>query len=229
MDEFPNRSKKKEDVDAPPVIHWRIDKWYPDLSPEVRAKLKKFHDELVKFNRTLNLISVKTIPAADAIHFADSILASRAIAKRGPIAEIYDFGSGNGFPGLVYAAQNPSTKVHLVEVDGRKSEFLKHMISALALKNTTVHIQTVESLPDGSVPCAMSRGFAPIAKAILLARKTVRKGGIYYHLKSEEWATEVSQIPIQLCSYWTPSLVEEYKLPIGEIRFNVVQTLKVAD
>jgi 16S rRNA (guanine527-N7)-methyltransferase len=210
-------------------ILWRIDQWFPDLDPQVSQQLKKYHDELMRFNRTVNLIGVKTIPVADAIHFADSILSSRLIAKTGPIPEIYDFGSGNGFPGLVYAVLHPTTKVHLVEFDGRKAEFLKHVAAHLALKNVTVHIRAVESLPEKSVKVAMSRGFAPIAKAILLSRKVFQQGGVYYHLKSEEWATEVGQIPTQLCSFWTPGLVGEYRLPIGEVRFAVVKTDKIGD
>jgi len=223
--------KKTGAVPSPDAlnIQWRIDQWFPDLDVGVRDQLKKFHDELMRFNKTVNLIGVKTIPVADAIHFADSILASRLISQSGAIPEIYDFGSGNGFPGIVYAVLHPKTKVHMVEIDGRKAEFLKHSAAHLGLKNVTVHIRAVESLPEKSVKVAMSRGFAPIAKAILLSRKIFQQGGVYYHLKSEEWATEVGQIPTQLCSFWTPGLVGEYKLPVGEIRFAVVKTDKIGD
>ena len=85
------------------TIHWRINTWFPDLSEDVKKKLKILHDDLLKFNKTNNLISIKTIGHADAIHFADSILASKAIYSSMNIDEIYDFGSGNGFPGVVFA------------------------------------------------------------------------------------------------------------------------------
>lgn len=226
---IPKKPARTAAPDQPLQIHWRIDQWFPDLNPEIRAKLKKYHEELLKFNKTVNLIGVKTIPMADAIHFADSILACRAIAKAATIHEIYDFGSGNGFPGLIYALLFPQTKVYLVEIDGRKAEFLKHTISTLGINSAQVLIRAVESLPEKSVKYAMSRGFAPISKAILLARKVVANQGVYFHLKSEEWASEVGQIPTQLCSYWTPSLVADYKLPVGEVRFAVVRTDKIAD
>lgn len=211
------------------VNYWRIDEWFPDLNPTVRAGLKKYQEELIRFNKTVNLVSPKTLPLADALHFADSILASQLIGKSEKISDIYDFGSGNGFPGLVYALLHPATRVHLIEVDGRKSEFMKHVASVLQLKNAEVHIRAVESLPEHSVAFAMSRGFAPISKAILLSRKVFKKGGSYFHLKSEEWATEVGQIPTQLCSYWSPELLGHYRLPIGEVNFAVVKTVKIAD
>ena len=58
--------------------------------------------------------------------------------------------------------------------------------------------------------------------------KCVKKGGAVYHLKSEEWALEVSQIPSQLCSVWQPILEGEYKLPIGDIKMFIVKTAKLA-
>jgi len=211
------------------TIHWRIDQWFPDLPGEIRSALKKYHDELLKFNKTVNLIGVKTIPMADAIHFADSILATRIMALDIKATEVYDFGSGNGFPGLIMAIMMPQTKFHLVDVDQRKCEFLKHMLSTLGLKNVNVITRQVETLPEGSVQCAVSRGFAPISRAILIGRRIFPVGGTYYHMKSEEWATEIAGIPTQLCSFWTPSLLGEYKLPIGEVRFAVVKTEKIKD
>lgn len=210
-------------------IHWRIDQWFPDLNPEVRAKLKAFHGELLKFNKTVNLIGVKTIPFADAIHFADCIMATRSINQSTKLTEIHDFGSGNGFPGIVIAIMNPQTKVSLVEFDTKKAEFLKHAVTELGLKNAEVLIRNVEALKEGSVKTAISRGFAPISRSLLVARKLIPDGGSYYHMKSEEWATEIADIPTQLCSYWQPGLLAEYKLPVGEVRFAVVKTEKIGN
>lgn len=211
------------------TINYRIDQWFPDLPAETRAALKKYHEELLKFNKTLNLISIKTVPVADAIHFADCILATRIIEKDLNSQEIYDFGSGNGFPGLIMALLMPSRKFHLVEIDQRKAEFLKHMITTLGLKNADVLIRQVESFPPGSIQCAVARGFASISKCVLIGRKIFTVGGTFYHMKSEEWGTEIADIPSQLCSFWTPGLLSEYKLPVGEVRFAVVKTVKIKD
>ena len=221
--------KSGEAGEEPAVIHWRIDQWFPKLDPEVRKQLKVYHAEIIKFNKTINLVSPKTVPLADAIHFADSILASQIIGATPGINEIYDFGSGNGFPGLIYALLHKKTKVHLVDSDGRKAEFLKHMAALMGLKNTQVHIKAIESLPEKSIEFAMSRGFATIPKAILSTRKLFKLKGAYFHLKSEEWVSEVAQIPTQLCSYWAPELFGEYKLPIGEVKFAIVRTDKIGD
>lgn len=209
--------------------YWRMDIWFPDMDPEVLKQFKIFHDELVKFNKTLSLISPKTVAMADAIHFADAMLASRVIMRGVPeIQEIYDLGSGNGFPGIVFGILYPRVKVHLVEVDQRKCEFMKHVIAALGLSNIDVMNIKIEELKENSVQYAMCRGLASISKVILLMRKFVSKGGIVFHLKGEQWGMEVSEIPIQLCSIWAPGLVGEYRLPVGEVKFAVIKTDKIS-
>ncbi len=207
---------------------WRVEEWFPDLSSDVLKNLKLYNDELNKFNKTVNLVSPKTLPFADVIHFADSILASRIINKYNPnIDKIFDLGSGNGFPGLVFGLLYPNTQVILVDSDQRKSEFLKHVISTTKAKNITVANQTIETLPENSISFAMARGYASISRAILATRKNFQKGGKFFHLKSEEWGKEVAEIPTQLCSVWTPALVGEYKLPAGPVKFAVVATEKI--
>lgn len=207
-------------------IFWRINDWFPELDNQIKDSLKTFHNELLRFNKTVNLISVKTIPHADATHFADCILACRIIEPELKSQVVYDFGSGNGFPGIVLAIMMPAKQFRLVEIDQRKSEFLKHVIAVLKLKNAEVLNKKVETLEVGSIQAAVCRGFAPISKALLTTRKIFALNGEFFHMKSEEWVSEVADIPTQLCSFWQPSLLGEYKLPVGEIRFSVVKTQK---
>lgn len=218
-------------ADNPEAItsHWRIEVWFPDLSLEIVKRLKVFREELIKFNRTLNLVSPKTIPMADAIHFSDSILGSRVIMQSNPrLSEIYDLGVGSGFPGIVFAILYPEVRVHILETDQKKSEFLRHILALTQTKNADVLNSKIDDLKDNSVAHVMCRGFASISKVILLLRRCVPKGGIVYHMKGEQWGMEVSEIPIQLCSLWAPGLVGEYRLPVGEMKFSVIKTDKIS-
>ena len=155
-------------------------------------------------------------------------MASRAIVTNTPgIDKMYDFGSGAGFPGVVFAVLYPQIQVVLVETDQKKCEFLNHLISLLKLKNVTVENKSIEAFPEASIKFAMARGFANISRTLLMARKPMGKGSQLFHLKGEEWGMEVSEIPSQLCSLWSPSLVGEYKLPVGPVKFGVVKTEKI--
>jgi len=208
-------------------IPWRIKEWFPDLSEKTLTTLHSYFDLVVKHNKTLSLVSPKTVPVADALHFADCILGSQIVLDDSPgMKKIYDFGSGNGFPGIVFGILNPVIEVALVESDLRKVEFLKLVVSSLSVTNVSVLHATVESLPADSVKFAIVRGFGNISKTILLARKIMPKGGVLYHMKGEQWGLEITEIPTQLCSIFYPALVREYVLPSTQIRFGVVKTTK---
>lgn len=214
-------------IDENFTYSWKIPEWFPDIDRETHSKLRQYADQVVKFSKTINVIGPKTIPFIDALHFADSIMSSRIVySDNVNIDHIYDFGSGNGFPGVVFGILYPKVKVTLIDSDSRKIEFLKHAISTLGLKNIEAKNLTVESLPADSVKFAISRGFANISKSILIARKCFLKGGSYYHIKSEQWGLEVGEIPIQLCSIWNPALVSEYKVQNIPVKFAVVKTTK---
>lgn len=216
-------------MSEPVANSWRISEWFQDLDAKSQDKMKLYFEDLQKFNRTLNLVSPKTIPFADAIHFADSIMCSRMIMSHTPaISEIYDLGSGNGFPGVIFGLLYPSVKVVLVDSDQKKCEFLNHIVGALQLPNVTVRNTFIEKLEPNSVKYAVSRGLMSISKTILLCRRVMPVGGIYFHMKGETWSNEVGEIPSQLCSVWTPGLVKDYKLPVGPIRFGLVKTDKIA-
>ena len=208
--------------------NWRLKSWFPDLDEKVLQNLKKYFIDLQKFSKVINLVSSKTIVHADAIHYADSIFACQIVRKNiNKNNPLYDIGSGNGFPGLVYGMLYPDQKVILVDSDERKCEFLKHIADSLGLSNITVQNKKIEDIPADLIEQAICRGFSPLPKALLTLRKVVRKGGIVFHLKSGEWAVEISQIPIQLCSLWQPSLEAEYNLPVGGIKMYIVRTTKI--
>lgn len=204
--------------------------WFPDLSADVIEKLLIYQGELIKFNKAVNLVSPQTLKFADALHFADSIHAAQLIIpKLVSDAPLYDFGSGNGLPGLVFAIMKSDLNVVLVDRDERKLEFCKHVAATAKLKNLTVLIKDVETLPDNSLKNVVARGFAPLAKAIMSARKSVSKGGRFFHLKGDSWATELSQVPPQLLSMWEPTLLGQYPLPAGKGDMAIILTEKISN
>lgn len=191
--------------------HWRTREWFPDLSEEILLKLRRFHFELIYFNRKMNLISSRTEVHADQIHFADCVMGSQVILKRTKAAEIYDMGSGNGLPGLVMALLDPERKLVLIDKDAKKVEFLKLCAARLNLKNVEVRQCRLEDL--GPVKCTVSRGFASISKIALLLEDICAPHGESYHFKSKNWVTEAQQISTRIVSMCPPQLVGEYVLP----------------
>ncbi len=205
---------------------WRIPAWFPNLPSDVGLKLKAFHFELLKFNAKLNLISKGTERDADETHFADCILFAEILMKIPGAPTRYDIGSGNGFPGLVLAIMDPKQEYVLVDSDVRKGEFLKHCVSRLELKNVRVITSRFEELTTTGMEFAISRGVASISKNLLSFNKIFSRGGQFVHMKGSSWSKEIAELPSQLISIWTPSLLGEYTFPVSQARRAVVLTQK---
>lgn len=215
--------------ESSPVANWRIEKWFPQLSRETIDQLFSFYQELVKHNGTLHLVSTKSLPHADLVHFSDALLAFGPVySKLNKNAPLYDIGGGNGFPGLVIAIVYPDVRVHIVEGEQKHAEFLKAVVKKLLLSNVAVIATQVEHLEEESIEQGICRGFATLAKAFLSLRKPFRVGGSMYFMKPSDWAQEISQVPTQLCSIWAPKLVHEYNLPETSSTFYVVVANKIS-
>jgi len=104
-----------------------------DFSSEELDLYDKFHEVLKEWNAKFNLISRKSFDVAHASHFADSILISDIAKAHRKGRKVKDFGSGAGFPGLVFAIRNPGVEIELVERSTKKLSFLGEVKTLLNL------------------------------------------------------------------------------------------------
>lgn len=213
-----------------PAHENKLKSWFPELSEDVHTRLEIYLAELLKFNKAINLISIASAPKVEAVHFADSILAAKLIEPSlFPKETVFDFGSGNGFPGLIMAIMFPAFEFGLVERDTRKVEFLKHVIARADIKNAKTLVVSIESLPEGRCHNVVARGLAALHKCMLLARKPMAKNGRFFHLKGDSFASELAGVPSQLFSHWNASLVGNYTLPETNSVETVILTEKISE
>jgi len=206
---------------------WRLHQWFGDsLTEQQFHDLRLFHVELIRFSDKINLVSINTLYISDQMHFADSVYGSRFVLEDLNSNEIVDIGSGNGFPGLVLAILNRDVNVIFVETRGKKVEFIKHVCSRLGLENVKVLHTRIEDLPAQSVKAAISRGFAPLPKALLTTRGIFDSGGTYYHMKSDGWASEVGSMPPQLIRMWNVEHLGDYAIPDSDLTRTVIKATK---
>lgn len=202
---------------------WRIPQWFQQLDAKHLDQLKHYHAELLKFNKAISLISGNTIENADQVHFSDSILAWKLIEpKIPPGANVYDIGSGNGFPGIVAAILSKNHSFTLIDSDSRKIEFLKHIISSLDITNVTTICNRIESLGGSQIQYGINRAFANISKTLLTLRKSMAPKGTIFHFKGPEWVSEIANMPQQLCSTWNTNFVAEYGIPETQIKHSII-------
>jgi 16S rRNA (guanine(527)-N(7))-methyltransferase RsmG len=93
-------------------------------------QLEKHFDLLNRWNRVLNLTSLKTPGEIVERHYCESLFLA-AHLPNGAI-RIGDIGSGAGFPGVPLAIARPECSVALIESHQRKSVFLREATRELA-------------------------------------------------------------------------------------------------
>lgn len=85
--------------------------------------LEGHYQLLVRWNRVLNLTSIKDLAEVVELHYCESIfLALHLPAGKLRVADI---GSGAGFPGVPLAILRPDCSVTLIEAHRRKAVFLR--------------------------------------------------------------------------------------------------------
>ena len=195
-----------------------ISDYIPDISDGVYEQFLTYFEILKQFNTRINLVSNSTLSIAGRRHFADSYHGIKSFDEEIPSgSNIYDFGSGNGFPGLVFAIMRPDLNFHLVERDRRKSEFLKHTAHSLELKNVETFHGETRDLKRGSVQFAISRAMAPMPKMLLETRDVMAQDGHLFLFKGEYWTGEFANIPALLFDLWDISVKGSYQIGKGDI------------
>ena len=113
------------------------------LSSQVLESVRLYLDLLMKWNRKINLTSVKRADECVTRHFGESLFLLRHRRIEGPLLDI---GSGAGFPGLALKIFLPELGVTLLEPSTKKRAFLKEVARILNLQGVEVSATRWEEL-----------------------------------------------------------------------------------
>lgn len=171
-----------------------------DVSRETIARLDRFVDLLLIWQRRTNLISPATIPSLWTRHVADSLqLLELVEAPRSRPRVWLDLGSGGGFPGIVIAcalADVPGAQVHLVESNLKKAAFLREAIRETNAPGI-VHASRIESLAvtlaGATVDYVTARALAPLPDLLEMIAPFVKKGAKALLLKGQDLDHELTE------------------------------------
>lgn len=119
--------------------------------------LEAHYQLLLRWNRVLNLTSIRDVREAVERHYCESLF----LAERLPpgALRIADLGSGAGFPGFPIAVYRPDCTVTLVESHQRKAVFLREASRKVAnLRVVAQRAEEVREAFDFAVSRAVSYG-----------------------------------------------------------------------
>ena len=128
-------------------------------------KADAYIDQILKWNKTRNLVSRKLTKNDLAEHFLDCA----ALQKLLKTGSVIDLGSGPGFPGICLAIIDPKRKITLVDSNRKKTTFLTHVKNELELNSVIVRNERVEHINrinDENIVCRAFKETEEIVKGL---------------------------------------------------------------
>ncbi|PIU00552.1 MAG: hypothetical protein COT74_04170 [Bdellovibrionales bacterium CG10_big_fil_rev_8_21_14_0_10_45_34] len=183
------------------------------LTDKQASKLEVMKQEILRYQRTTNLIGSGTVSQIDQVHFLDSlkgawILKNWISKTRLDIQKLWDLGSGNGFPGLILATQL-DLDIHLVERDKKKAEILRRIAYLMDLKRVFVVAEDLRNV-SGPIDFAVSRGFSSIQQQLEWLDPLTNAGSWIVMWKGPEYSEELTTLH---GSTWNLDSQVEYSTP----------------
>lgn len=164
------------------------------VSRETFDRLKAYVGLLLQWQDRINLISPATIQDIWSRHILDSM---QLVDLKPGMLRWADLGSGAGLPGLVIActlAGERGAEVHLVESNGKKAAFLRHVVLTLSLP-VVVHAQRIEEAVAAipRVDVVTARALAPLDDLIDYSNLLLKRGAIGLFPKGRGFEEELTQ------------------------------------
>ena len=160
-----------------------------DVSRETLQRLSDYLDLLRRWQSTINLVGPATLADPWRRHFLDAAqLVDRVPAEA---ANLVDLGSGAGFPGMVLAVLGVP-RVHLIEADRRKAQFLRE-VARVTGAPATIHAERIEQMRGWPAAVITARALAPLPRLLELADRFLGSDSVCLFLKGKSVGRELTE------------------------------------
>jgi 16S rRNA (guanine527-N7)-methyltransferase len=161
-----------------------------------RTLFTKYYEELIFWNKSISLVSVKSPLDIPIKHFIDSLTVLHFIQRKS--SRLLDLGSGAGFPGIPLKIVVKPLKLTLVESSRKKASFLKNVARKLDLDDITIINERVESIMGekdhrGSYDIVISRATFKLPELIDKGEPFLSSGGTLIAMKGKNTDIELRE------------------------------------
>ncbi len=167
-----------------------------EISDDCMRKLQIYSDELIEYNKKVNLTAVTDEKEIVIKHFIDSL----SILKHCKVNEnskLIDIGTGAGFPGMVLKIARNDINLSLLDSTLKKLEFLRILSDKLSLDVNIIHnraeILSKEKPHRESYDIATARAVARLCTLCEYVLPFVKLGGIFICMKGPDPDDEVKE------------------------------------
>jgi 16S rRNA (guanine527-N7)-methyltransferase len=185
-------------------IQTALDKLDQPLPEGTAEKLGVLIEELLRWNRKINLTAIRDRDEMITTHLLDSLVAAPLLQGE----TILDVGTGPGFPGLPLAIVQPERQFTLLDSNNKKIMFAQHAARMLDLGNVVaVKARGEDYAPGHGFDTVIARALAALPKLVEIAGHHVREDGVFVALKGRYPEEELEQL-VQLELPWSLTVAE---------------------
>jgi len=192
------------------------------LSEEAGLQFETYYQELIAWNKKINLTRITERKKVFIEHFIDSFIPERFIPSK---SSLIDLGSGGGFPGLPLKIIRPDLSVTLVDSSLKKVLFLRYLVRLLNLRGIVVLQRRLENhdFSDDQYDVCIGRAFSSLEKFLPLAFALKSPQGIIIAMKGPNFLNELKAVEPRL-PHWGISLkqIEEFALPFTNKQRSII-------
>ena len=147
------------------------------------SQADKYLDQILKWNKTRNLVSRNLGKDDLAEHFLDCAFMQKNLSPGSAI----DLGTGSGFPGICLGIIDPNRMITLVDSNRKKTSFLIHIKNELGLNLISVKNARVEEMNQITETNIVCRAFKePVNLLKSLENKISKKNKIILMVSAKE-------------------------------------------
>ena len=169
------------------------------LTPQQMEQFQVYYQELIDWNRRLNLTAIIDYEDVQVKHFLDSLTVILALKQLpGKNVKLIDIGTGAGIPGIPLKIALPDIELVLLDATKKKVVFLEHIVGRLSLEGIQVVVGRAEEIAHQSeyrqqFDLVLSRAVADLSVLTELALPFCAVGGRFIAQKKGDIEEEVQQ------------------------------------
>jgi 16S rRNA (guanine527-N7)-methyltransferase len=172
-----------------------------ELNDEHKRLFELYYQELLAWNKRVNLTTIIDYKEVQLKHFLDSLTFTLILTEEELTAQnlsIIDIGTGAGFPGIPIKIIFPRVKLALLDSTAKKTTFLCHLIRKMKILDVDVITGRAEEVAHYPLyrqkfNLVVSRALAPMSTLVELALPFCQIGGKFIAYKKGKIDEEIGE------------------------------------
>ena len=147
------------------------------------SQADKYLNQILKWNKTRNLVSRNLRKNDIAEHFLDCAILEKHLMP----GSVIDLGTGAGFPGICLGIMDPNRELTLVDSNRKKTSFLIHIKNELGLNSVSIknaRAEEIKQIKETNIVCRAFKEPAALLKS--LEKKISKKNKIILMVSEKE-------------------------------------------